>query len=236
MLIECNGRKICPNFLCYHISLNLKTLTVRCVIYLPLRNFKCCQLNYAMPELQEEPQFYKGWNVYLSISKYSINETGWDLGPFAAALQCLHLDTPLLEQQNIEKLYGTKNNCVHGQLEQILDPKDTKRPKRPNCHFWGAWSKNRVSGVKAGYCICPLHTTPPKGWGKHLSHPSGPTPGHIPTLTPYKKEVPLGKQRSLLFVLAPARCSRGPNKALTEFPGWPLVNFYWLGKAKNPGW
>ena len=31
-------------------------------------------------------------------------ETGWELGPFAAVLQCLHLDTPLLDQQNIKKL------------------------------------------------------------------------------------------------------------------------------------
>ena len=30
----------------------------------------------------------------------------WDLGPFAAELQYLHLDTPLLEQQNTKKLYG----------------------------------------------------------------------------------------------------------------------------------
>ena len=42
-------------------------------------------------------------------------------------------------------------------------------------------------GAKAGYCACPLHPAPPKGWAKHLSHPSGLTPGHIPTLTPYKE-------------------------------------------------
>ena len=28
---------------------------------------------------------------------------------------------------------------------------------------------------------------------------------------------------------------QGPKKALSEFLVWPLVNFYWLGKAKNPG-
>ena len=31
------------------------------------------------------------------------------------------------------------------------------------------------------------------------------------------------------------RCSRGPNKALPEFLVGPLVNFYWMSKAKNPG-
>ena len=57
-------------------------------------------------------------------------ETGWDPRPFAAVLQSLHLDKPLLEQQNTKKLYGTKNNCLHAQLGQILDKtfKETKNP------------------------------------------------------------------------------------------------------------
>ena len=51
----------------------------------------------------------------------TLSETGWDLGCFTAVLQCLHLDTPLLQQQNTKKLYGPKNNCVHTHLGQILD-------------------------------------------------------------------------------------------------------------------
>ena len=35
-------------------------------------------------------------------------ETGWDLGPFAAVLQCLHLDKRLLEQQNKRNYKGVK--------------------------------------------------------------------------------------------------------------------------------
>ena len=27
-------------------------------------------------------------------------------------------------------------------------------------------------GAKAGYCICPMHTPPPKEQAKHPSHPS----------------------------------------------------------------
>jgi len=27
---------------------------------------------------------------------------------------------------------------------------------------------SEVPGTKAGYCTCPLHTTPPKGWKDHL--------------------------------------------------------------------
>ena len=36
-------------------------------------------------------------------------------------MQCLHLDTPLLEQQNTKKLYVIKNNRLHalGQIEDI---------------------------------------------------------------------------------------------------------------------
>ena len=37
---------------------------------------------------------------------------------------------------------------------QILD-KNTKRPKFPTAIF-------EESGANAGYCACPLHTTPPK--------------------------------------------------------------------------
>ena len=44
-------------------------------------------------------------------------ETGWDMGRFAAELQCLHLDTPLLQQQNTKKPYVTKNNYVLGQSQ-----------------------------------------------------------------------------------------------------------------------
>ena len=43
-------------------------------------------------------------------------------------LQCLHLDKPLLKQQNTKKLYGTKNNCVHA-LGQIMDKKIKKTKK-----------------------------------------------------------------------------------------------------------
>ena len=38
----------------------------------------------------------------------------WDLGPFAAVLQCL------LKQQNTKKLYGTKNRCMPVQLGASL--------------------------------------------------------------------------------------------------------------------
>ena len=67
------------------------------------------------------------------------------------SLQSLHLDTPLLEQQNTKELYGTKHNRMHVQLGQILDPKDTKRPKIATASF-------EKPGAKSGYC--PLHIEP----------------------------------------------------------------------------
>ena len=136
---------------------------------------------------------------------------------------CLHLDTPLLEQQNTKKLYGAKNNHVHAQLRQILDKRDQE--KYPTATF-------EEPRAKAGYCARPLHTTPPKGWAKHLSHPSGPIPGRTATLTPYKEQAPApspqgkaSKGACCLFSLPPC-CSRGPPKALPDFPVWPLINFY----------
>ena len=38
----------------------------------------------------------------------------WDPLP-----ESLHLDKPLLQQQNMKKLQGTENNCSHAQLGQL---------------------------------------------------------------------------------------------------------------------
>ena len=47
----------------------------------------------------------------------------WELGPFAAGLKSLYLDTSFLKLQYMKKLYGTKNYCVHVQLGQTLNQK-----------------------------------------------------------------------------------------------------------------
>ena len=53
------------------------------------------------------------------------------LGPFGAMFQSFHLDTPLLEQQNTKKLYGTTNNCMHAQWGfSNSGPKRYKRYKK----------------------------------------------------------------------------------------------------------
>ena len=87
----------------------------------------------------------------------------WDLGPFAAVQQSLHLDTPLLELKNTKKLYGTKNNCVHFQLGQILDPKDTKDKKNPTAISEEPGAKTGCWEQKPGAAHAPLHSTPQRG-------------------------------------------------------------------------
>ena len=61
------------------------------------------------------------------------DETGWNLGT-SPVLQCLPLDSPLLQQQNTKKLYGTKNNCLPVQWGQILD-NIYKKSEKHNCYF-----------------------------------------------------------------------------------------------------
>ena len=88
------------------------------------------------------------------------DEMNWDLGPFAAVLQCLRLDTPLLEQQNRNYLGLKITACMHswGRFWTV----DAKRPKNPTAVLKepGAkaegrkqkqrvGSKSRESGAKA---------------------------------------------------------------------------------------
>ena len=140
-------------------------------------------------------------------------------------LQCLHLDTPLLKQQNTKKL--TKNNCVH--LGQILDPKDTKRPKSSSATFEEPGAKTGCWEQKHSTELPPAHNTT-RGVGGPPKPPSGPTPGHTPTLTPYQEQAcpTLGSEQTkeLLFVLSSPCCSRGRSKALPEFLVRHLINFY----------
>ena len=58
----------------------------------------------------------------------------WDLGPFAARPQCLHLDTGLLQQQNTKELWDSKEPraCAAGANS---GPKRYKETKKHNGHF-----------------------------------------------------------------------------------------------------
>ena len=68
---------------------------------------------------------------------------------------------------------------MHAQFGQTIDNKIQKDQKIPTATSEGP-------RARGGYCAYPLHTAPPKGWAKHLSHPSEPSPGPE-TVTPYKE-------------------------------------------------
>ena len=90
-----------------------------------------------------------------------------------------------LMQWHTNKLYGTKSNCMLGQLEQFWT-KDTKRPES-YCHLksqeqnQGAGSKSRIlnvppafcalQGARSVSCFCSLHLPPSKKSAKHLRYP-----------------------------------------------------------------
>ena len=96
-------------------------------------------------------------------------------------------------------------------------------------------------GAKAGYCACPLKSNSTRqGWTNHISHISSLTPGHSPTLTPYKEQAStpssanLQARKPVIYSCSP-RLQHSPNKALAKFI-WSQVNFFWLVKDKNPHW
>ena len=95
----------------------------------------------------------------------------------------------------------TKNDCVHVQLEQIMDK--IKRDLKPN--FWRAGSKCRVYAW-------PLHSTPLKGWANHLSNSSCLTPGQTPTVTPCKEPACLPWVSK--WASEPVACSHFPHTIL----------------------
>ena len=136
-------------------------------------------------------------------------ETGWDLGPFAAVLQCLYSDTPLLEQQRNYK--GIKINvCI--QLGQIMDRRYKKIKKSLLEQKLGDGNKN------LGTAHVPS-----------THHPSGLSPGHTPLPPSYirNKLASASEQtRETVACSHTHHCSRGSNNALPEFSIWPLINFY----------
>ena len=144
----------------------------------------------------------------------------WDLGPGTW--------DSLFQQQNSKKLYGTKNARMCSWDKFWTQKK--QETKKPNCHFGGAWSKNKSVGAKskAGYWACPLHTTPPKLWAKSLRHPSGLTlDTPLPSAHKTIEGTSLAPSQKTLFSLPWA-----PVKPLPEFLVWPLITFDWLRRTR----
>jgi len=95
-------------------------------------------------------------------------------------------------------------------------------------------------GTKSRYGTRPQHSPPPKGWAKHRNHLSGLSPAHTPLPLSYirnKLARSASEQTGETVACSHTHhCSTGPSNALPEFSIWPLINFYWLQKARNPGW
>ena len=77
----------------------------------------------------------------------------------------------------------------------------------------------------------PAHTTT-KGWSDHLSYPSSPTPGHTPTLTPYKEPAHhprqgVSKGNCYLFSLTPAAAGAPVKPCLNFLPGLLSISIDW---------
>ena len=84
------------------------------------------------------------------VSGNGCAETGWDLGTLAVVLAPGHTSPPATKYK---ETVGTKHNCVHAQLGQMLD-KRYKETKNSTATL-------EEQGAKAGYYACSLHSIPP---------------------------------------------------------------------------
>lgn len=123
------------------------------------------------------------------------------------------------------KAVRTKNNYMHVQLGQIIDRK-IQKTKKLNCHFSRAGRENQGVGCKNRVLsMCPALSTT-RGMGKPLKAPSDPTPGHTPTLIPYKEQThsPLGVRESkgiCYLFLFPSDAAGVPIKPCLNFLSGP---------------
>ena len=111
---------------------------------------------------------------------------------------------------------------MHAQLGTNSGQEDTKRPKKKQTPTATSEEPGAKTGCREQTLCMSLHSTPPKGWAKHLSHPSSLTPGHTPTPTPYKEQAPpplprgANKGNCYLFLLLLAGAG-APTKICPNF-------------------
>ena len=120
-----------------------------------------------------------------------------------------------------------------------LDTKRLKKQQQKNPHQipllksyeqkQGVESKSRVLLMSSAPSTTKGAGTPPK---PALWRAAGTCPYPHPN-EKWARPAAGKEQRNMLFVLAPSYCSRGPNKALPEFPIWPPINFYWSRRPRT---
>ena len=106
------------------------------------------------------------------LTHATICETGWGLGPFAAVLAPGQTSP---QATKYKEAIGTKNNCAHCAFG-ANSGQGTKRPKSPTATSEELGAKTGCREHKQGTVPAPLHSTPPKGWAKHLSPHLWPDP------------------------------------------------------------
>lgn len=143
-------------------------------------------------------------------------------------LQCLHLNRHLCATEH--KLYGTKTNCTHMRLGQIMNNR-YKEGQNPVV-------TSEVTGARV-LCMIPAHAVWPTAWEDHPSHLSAEST-YLPLLSPHlrKQLIPLPpttlrEWARVPLVFVPSCCSTNTNKALPKFLLWPLINLYWLQRPRT---
>ena len=135
-------------------------------------------------------------------------------------LQGLHPDTPLLKQQNTKKLMGLKIPGCMLSWDKLWT-KRYKKTKKAQLPLLKRREQKQGVGSKSRALRMPPAHTPPEGRADHLGHPSGPTPGSAPTLSPSKEPAlphlrePASK--GTCFVLAPPAAAGAPVKHCLNF-------------------
>lgn len=103
-------------------------------------------------------------------------------GSWDPLLQRLHLDISS-EQENTEKLYGTKNNSVHAQLGQVLEKK-TQKDQKTQLLLLKSLEQKQDVGVKSRVMPTPPCIQHPQRGGQMTSAtPLAPPLDLPPTLT-----------------------------------------------------
>ena len=84
------------------------------------------------------PWWSSGWDTTLPLQgawvRSPVGELGFHRSQDPAPGPPIKRKMRKIEQQNTRELHGMKNNCMHGQLGQILD-KRYKETRKPNWNF-----------------------------------------------------------------------------------------------------
>ena len=116
-----------------------------------------------------------------------------------------------------KKLYGFKSNCTHVSFK-VNSVQKMQRDQKPQLPFLKGLEEKQGVRSKSRANPCTQHhirggqTTQDSPWAPLLDSPL-PSPHMRNKLVPSQGA---SKQGTLLFVLTPLWCSRGPNKALPE--------------------